>query len=40
LGLKGTAIAVSFIASIPVFLALQVLFAFELVRALVKLRAA
>jgi hypothetical protein len=40
LGLKGTVIALSFLASVPVFLATQLLFAFELVRAVVKLHPA
>ena len=38
LGVAGTALALSFLATIPIFLATQVLFAVALVRALIKMR--
>jgi hypothetical protein len=38
LGITGQALALSFVATLPIFLATQVLFAFALVRALIKMR--
>jgi hypothetical protein len=38
LGIPGQALALSFLATFPIFLATQVLFAFALVRALIKMR--
>jgi hypothetical protein len=40
LGTGGQALALSFLATIPIFLATQLLFAFALVRALIKMRLA
>lgn len=38
LGITGQALALSFVATLPIFLATQLLFAFALLRALVKMR--